>query len=134
MRYKESRYFKDWFRIGGNELKRAQNLLDLKDLGGAGFNIQQAIKKYLKGYMLSQGWELRRIHNLDTLLNEAIIYEPSLEEFRLPCQKITEYYVEAKISACSEFRADRRRNKGVSVHCGKDDRETQKSCRRVICV
>ncbi len=96
MRYEESRYFKDWFRIGGNELKRAQNLLDLKDLGGAGFNIQQAIEKYLKGYMLSQGWELRRIHNLDTLLNEAIIYEPSLEEFRLPCQKITEYYVEER--------------------------------------
>ena len=96
MRYEESRYFKDWFRIGGNELKRAQNLPDLKDLGGAGFNIQQAIEKYLKGYMLSQGWELRRIHNLDTLLNEAIIYEPSLEEFRLPCQKITEYYVEER--------------------------------------
>jgi len=96
MKYEESRYFRDWFKIGDNELRRAQNLLDLKDLGGAGFNIQQAIEKYLKGYMLSQGWELRRIHNLDTLLNEAIIYEPSLEGFRLPCQRITEYYVEER--------------------------------------
>lgn len=96
MRREESRYPKDWFRIGDKELKRAENLLSLADVEGAGFNIQQAIEKYLKGYLLFQGWELRRIHNLETLINEAIVYNPSFEEFRLPCRKITEYYVEER--------------------------------------
>lgn len=96
MRREESRYPGDWFRIGDNELRRAQNLLSLEDMEGAGFNIQQAIEKYLKGYLLSLGWELRRIHNLETLINEALVYNPSFEEFRFPCRKITEYYLEER--------------------------------------
>ncbi len=90
----ESRYPKDWFRVGDKELKRARYLLNGKDLEGAGFNIQQAIEKYIKGYLLSKGWELRRIHNLETLINEAIMYDSSFEEFRTACQKITQYYIE----------------------------------------
>ncbi len=96
MRREESRYPKDWFRIGDRELRRAQNLLRLGDLDGAGFNLQQAVEKYLKGYLLAQGWELRRIHDLETLVNEAIIYDPSFEEFRAACQKITQFYIEER--------------------------------------
>jgi len=96
MRREESRYPQDWFRIGDKELTRAQNLLRLGDLEGAGFNVQQAVEKYLKGYLLAQGWELRRIHALETLLNEVIVYDPSFEEFRAVCQKITQYYVEER--------------------------------------
>lgn len=92
----ESRYPEDWFRIGDKELERAKNLLNLGDLEGAGFNIQQTVEKYLKGYLLSKGWELRRIHNLETLLDEAIKYDSSFEEFRAVCQKITQYYVEER--------------------------------------
>jgi len=96
MRREESRYPKDWFRIGDRELRRAQNLLRLGDLDGAGFNLQQAIEKYLKGYLLARGWELRRIHDLETLVNEAIIYDPSFEEFRAACQQITQFYIEER--------------------------------------
>jgi HEPN domain-containing protein len=94
MRRKESLYSKDWFRIGDKELKRAENLLKLKDLTGAGFNLHQAVEKYLKGFLLSRGWELRRIHELEVLLNEAIIYEPSFEQFREVCIFITDFYTE----------------------------------------
>lgn len=87
MRREESRYPQDWFRIGDKELKRARNLLNLGDLEGAGFNIQQAVEKYLKGCLLSQGWELRRVHELEVLLNEAIIYDPSFEQFRSPVRR-----------------------------------------------
>ena len=83
----------DWFKIGDEEIRRSQALLNLGDMKGAAFNIQQAIEKYLKAYLLSQGWELRRIHNLEALLNEAVVYEASLEEFRTPCQMITHYYL-----------------------------------------
>ena len=92
----ESRYPQDWFRIGDRELNRARNLLLLKDFGGAAFNIQQALEKYLKGYLLSKGWELKRIHDLEILLNEVIAHDPSFEQFRAPCQKIAQYYVEER--------------------------------------
>ena len=94
MRPEESVYPEDWFKIGDKELNRAKNLLNLGDLEGAGFNIQQVVEKYLKGYLLSKGWALRKIHELETLLNEAIFYEPSFAEFRDACLKTTEYYIE----------------------------------------
>jgi HEPN domain-containing protein len=96
MKRKESHYPKDWFRIGDKELKRARNLLNLGDLEGAGVNIQQATEKYLKGYLLSKGWQLRHIHELEVLLNEAILHDPSFEKFRTACQKITDYYMEER--------------------------------------
>ena len=49
MKRDESLYSGDWFRIGTKELKRAENLLALNDLVGAGFYIQQAIEKFIKG-------------------------------------------------------------------------------------
>lgn len=58
MQREESQYSKDWFKIGDKEFERAGNLLDLGDRGGAGFNIQQAVEKYLKGFLLSKGWKL----------------------------------------------------------------------------
>jgi HEPN domain-containing protein len=88
----ESRHPQDWFRIGDKEVKRAQYLLDGDDRDGAAFNIQQAVEKYLKGYLLSRGWALRRIHNLETLINEAVRFDPSFEQYRDDCQKITRYY------------------------------------------
>ncbi len=94
MKNEESKYFGDWFRIGGKEIERAERLFEDGDLNGAGFNIQQAVEKYIRGYLLSKGWELRRIHNLDILLNYAIDHEPLLEEYRRDCIKITHYYVE----------------------------------------
>lgn len=96
MERKESQYPRDWLRIGDKEIERARNLLKLGDLEGAGFNIQQAVEKYLKGFLLSKGWELKKIHNLETLINEAVNYEPSFEEYRASCQKITQYYVEER--------------------------------------
>jgi len=58
----------------------------------AGFHLQQAVEKYLKGYLLSQGWELQRIHNLEALLNEAIRFEPEMERFRELCEEATDFY------------------------------------------
>lgn len=93
---RDSGYPLDWLRIGDKEILRARNLLKLDDLDGAAFNIQQAVEKYLKGFLLSRGWKLRRIHDLETLLNEAVAFESSLETFRSTCQKTTQYYIEER--------------------------------------
>ena len=64
----------------------------MDDPEGAGFHLQQALEKFLKAFLLSQGWQLRRVHNLDTLLDDALTFDTSLEEYREVCQKITGYY------------------------------------------
>lgn len=86
-----SLYFRDWIAYGEEDLERAQILLNAEDLRGAAFHIQQAVEKYLKGFLLSKGWPLEPTPALDRLLNEALRYEPALERFRAACQRIAGY-------------------------------------------
>jgi HEPN domain-containing protein len=90
---KDSLYPKDWFRIAEKDFKRAKHLLSVDDPEGAGYHLQQAVEKYLKGFLLSKGWKLKRIHDLEVLLNDALKYEKALEKYRNLCQKITGYYI-----------------------------------------
>jgi HEPN domain-containing protein len=90
---KNSLYPQDWFRIGEKDLKRAEHLLNVNDPEGAGYHLQQAVEKYLKGFLLSKGWKLKRIHDLEVLLNDALKYEKTFDAYRTLCQKITGYYV-----------------------------------------
>jgi len=89
----ESLYPADWLRIAEKDLGRVDHLLDVQDPEAAGFFLQQAVEKFLKAFLLSKGWELVRIHDLEALLNMALAYDPSLEPFRSVCQKITGFYL-----------------------------------------
>lgn len=93
---KESLYPHDWFKKGKQDLKAAKSLLSSGDLEVASMLIQQAIEKYLKGYLLSKGWKLRRIHDLEELLDEAILYNADSEKFRSLCQTATVYYTKER--------------------------------------
>lgn len=93
---KDSPYPLDWFAKGGSDLEAAGTLVGSGNLGVAAFHIQQAIEKYLKGYLLSKGWKLRRIHDLEKLLDEAVLRRPGLEKFRSLCQVAAEYYIEER--------------------------------------
>jgi len=93
MPLKESRYPQDWFDKARRDVRTVEILLrEEGDAEVAGFHLQQAVEKYLKGYLLSQGWELQRIHNLEALLNEAIRFEPEMERFRELCEEATDFY------------------------------------------
>ena len=89
----ESVYPADWLRIAERDLGRVDHLLDVRDPEAAGFFLQQAVEKFFKAFLLSRGWELQRIHDLEALLNAALAHDPSLELFRSACQKITGYYL-----------------------------------------
>jgi HEPN domain-containing protein len=91
MKNNNSQYPEDWLKIAETDWKRVERNLR-EDPALAAFCLQQALEKFLKGFLILRGWELRRIHDLDTLLDEAIKHEPSLENFRGPCQKITSFY------------------------------------------
>lgn len=89
---KESKYPADWFAQGEKDLKRVEPRLKEGDLADAAFHLQQALEKYLKGYLLSRGWRLRRTHNLESLLDESVKHDADFEKFRPICQEVTAYY------------------------------------------
>jgi len=77
----ESHYPQDWLRIADKDWRRIDQALDDSDAEGAGFWLQQAIEKYLKAYLLSKGWALRKIHDLQVLVNEATAYMPDIGRY-----------------------------------------------------
>ncbi|MBI2231302.1 MAG: HEPN domain-containing protein [Deltaproteobacteria bacterium] len=105
---RESRYPNDWLALAEKDLQRVTRSLRDKDPELAAFCLQQAVEKFLKAYLLSKGWKLRRIHDLEALLDDAIAYDSSLDQFRNACQKITNYYVVERypLTVEAEFTAD----------------------------
>jgi HEPN domain-containing protein len=75
----------DWKRMGVH--------LGLGDASAAGMFLQQALEKFLKGYLLARGWQLARIHDLAKLHNEARAFDPGLEPFRDLLRRVTDNYL-----------------------------------------
>jgi len=89
---KENSYQADWLRIAEKDITRVEKLLDIEDPEAAGFYLQQAVEKFFKAFLLSKGWKLKKTHDLETLLNEALEYYPTLEKYRSVCLKISGFY------------------------------------------
>lgn len=83
----------EWYQFADRDLERAGRMLGDEDYSGAAFYIQQASEKCLKGFLLTKGWRLRKTHDLEVLLNEAVGHLPALEPFRKFCVATTGYYV-----------------------------------------
>jgi len=93
----ESTLPSDWFAQGDQDMLAAEILLNQNGpLPIVAFHLQQAVEKYLKGYLLSQAWRLRRIHDLEVLIQEAITRDIDFAPFLSACQRITEYYIESR--------------------------------------
>ena len=93
---KDSYVPQHWFQKSDLDMKRSEILINNQDPEGAAFHLQQSIEKSLKGYLISKGWKLQRIHDLEDLLDYAVEFNREIEEFRTLCQEVTEYYIEER--------------------------------------
>ena len=86
-------YSREWLKKAAEDLARVTRRLDEGDVDDAAFHLQQALEKYLKGFLLLQGWTLKKIHDLEALLDDALTYDHQLEDFRPLVQQVTGYYL-----------------------------------------
>ena len=86
----------EWFQRGDHDIETAQLLWDEQGYSDAiAYHVQQAIEKYLKGYLVFRGHRPPWVHELDTLLKLAAKLEPDLyEPYVELCEKATRYYIE----------------------------------------
>ena len=87
-----SLYPDEWKKTARKDWHRVSVLLNDNDPEGAAFFLQQTLEKYFKAFLLERGWKLRKIHDLDTLLDEAVQFDAGLEKFRELCERGTGYY------------------------------------------
>jgi len=91
-----------WFFIGDNEFGFA--CLGLKDeqdqfYAQICFLFQQAIEKYLKGYLVAHNIEVKKTHNLRYLCQQCININKKFEEFIEDCEIIDQYYIPTRYPA-----------------------------------
>ena len=56
--------------------------------------MQEAIERYLKGFLVGGGWPLQRIHNLSTLLDAVVDKDPRFKSFADLCENLTAQFWE----------------------------------------
>ncbi|MEW6606358.1 MAG: HEPN domain-containing protein [bacterium] len=87
----------EWCKKAEHDIEAVKILIEK---GGpsdvAGVLLQQGVEKYLKGYLISKGWKLRKIHDLKVLLDEATKYDPLFSQYYDLFDVLTQYYFEEK--------------------------------------
>ena len=82
----------EWLKIARKDWNRIDYMLENEDFEAAGFFLQQSLEKYLKAFLLKHGWRLKKIHELDALLDNAIEYNSDLENYQNLCERVSGYY------------------------------------------
>ena len=87
----------EWFSRAEKDLDEAKFLLEnRRPLENIAYFVHQSIEKYLKGFLISKGWDLEKIHDLVRLIRESCRFDKSFEQFIPAMEKITDFYIESR--------------------------------------
>ncbi len=89
----EPAYPHERVEIADRDFARAKRRATEEDWEDSGFRMQQAVEKFLKGYLAQRKLVFRYTHDLEELLEIAIEDDASWEEFREACQRISTFYM-----------------------------------------
>ena len=83
----------DWFLLGEERLRSVDALRRSEGITYSCVELlQESIERYLKGYLIAQGWKLEYIHDLNRLLDTAAVYNPRFNTFAPLAQSLTEQF------------------------------------------
>jgi HEPN domain-containing protein len=83
----------DWYTLAHDRLSAADAVYAHTGTTFAGVDLlHEAVERYLKGYLVSKGWTLRRTHDLSELLAEATGYDIGFARFRPLTDNLTDQF------------------------------------------
>lgn len=87
----------EWFEKGKRDLETARLLLAENHYADIiAMHIQQAVEKYLKGYLLYHGWKLEKTHDIEKLIVDSMQFTDAFEPYLDFARKITAYFKESR--------------------------------------
>ena len=85
----------DWFLLARERLDAADAVRAVRGPCNSSVELlQEAIERYLKGFLIGRGWRLQRIHSLSALLDAAIQRDPRFQSFADLCDGLTAQFWE----------------------------------------
>jgi len=85
-------YPPDWINVAKKDWHRMKIMLKEEDAEAAAYFLHQCLEKYLKAFLLQKGWKLKKIHELDALLDDAVEFNSNLTSFYPLCERVSGYY------------------------------------------
>ena len=83
----------DWFALGRERIESADALFAVRGSCYSAVELlQEGVERYLKGYLISNGWKLERIHDLNRLVDVACTYDRRFTPFAPLAQSLTEQF------------------------------------------
>lgn len=90
----------DWFFAAADRLRVADGTWERDGLTLTGIELlQEAVERYLKGYLIARGWSLDRTHDLRKLLSVAMTYDSAFNLFKPLADELTaDFFAELQTS------------------------------------
>lgn len=94
----EIKLVKDWLRFARENLLFAHSGMkeDYAPYHTICFLCQGSAEKYLKAFLIWNGWELKKIHDMGDLLAFCIDFDPEFEDLKEECGLLNEYVTDAR--------------------------------------
>lgn len=111
----------DWFMLAADRLSGADTLWRHQGLTGTGIEaLQEAVERYLKGYLVGKGWVLVKTHDLTRLVKEATKFDNRFGQFKTLAEDLTEdffaqHYPGSDLSQVGENYEELRQNTEMLV-------------------
>lgn len=82
-----------WLNAAKHDLDWAKGSIGLKEFAGVCFLSQQIVEKSLKAFLYFKGEELKKIHDLDSLLSLTIKYYKGFAKYIEATSTLNSYYL-----------------------------------------
>lgn len=92
----DSRLSREWLARAQQDFEAAAFLLNRGHAEVVASLIQQAVEKYLKGYLLASGWELVKTHDIELLLSEAAKHNREFADFLDLGRALSAVYIQSR--------------------------------------
>ncbi len=96
----DTKRYNEWIEMAKKDLKGANILYEHDgDFGLVCFHCQQAIEKYLKGYLIFRTGFLQDGHNLVKLCKKASNFDSGFKDYFKDCAFVNAFYIETRYPA-----------------------------------
>ena len=86
----------EWFSKAEKDFEEAKFLFNHnRPLEHTALFLHQAVEKYLKGFLINNGWELEKTHDLVKLVRDATNFDNSFVKFIPLMEEMADYYIES---------------------------------------
>jgi HEPN domain-containing protein len=90
-------YVKQWFARADDDLKSIEALLEKQvSPNTICFHAQQAVEKYLKGYLAFHERHIRKVHDLETLVNLCAETDPGFKNLLEDAMDLNDFYMDTR--------------------------------------